>query len=106
MLSTDHSPGSHEQQLNIILAEHHVRLNNLHNNIKIVLKYFLAVLIASVILNLPKFFETSASWSERMVFNITLCDGEEVGVTETWVKLSVTKLRMNTTYIHVFSFVR
>jgi hypothetical protein len=41
-----------------------------------------------------------------MAFN-TSCDKEEVVVVvETWVKMSVTWLRIDTTYIHVSSFIR
>ena len=89
--------------ITIIMAVYFVRLNTSDNNSKIVLKYLLIVFVTSVLLNLPKFMETSASWGDRMVLN-TSCVGEEAF--ETSVKLSVTWLRMNTTYIHVFSIVR
>ena len=88
----------------IILTVHFIRVNTGQSNINIVLKHLIAVLVTSVLLNLPKFFETSASWGERMVFS-TSCGGEEEEM-ETWVKLSVTWLRMNTTYIHLSSFIR
>ena len=81
------------------------RISDAPNNIKIVIKYLLVVLFTSLLLNFPKFLETSASWGEKMVFN-TSCDGEGEEMMETWVKMSVTRLRMNTTYIHISSLVR
>ena len=92
--------------ISIILTVLYIRVNAGHNSIKIVLRYFLLVLVTSILLNLSKFLETSASWGERMVLS-TSCGGEEEEEEmETWVKLSVTWLRMNTTYIHIASVVR
>ena len=91
--------------ITVILTVHYIRVNAGHNNIKIVLKYLLVVLLTSILLNLSKFLETSASWGNRVVLS-TSCGGEEEEEMETWVKLSVTWLRMNTTYIHLSSFIR
>ena len=81
------------------------RLNSGDNNRNIFLKYLLCVLLISLLLNFPKFLETSADWGEKMVFN-TSCDEDEVKLVETRVKMSVTWLRMDTTYIHVSSLIR
>ena len=83
-----------------------IRLNpNQTNRRNILLKYLLLVLITSALLNIPKFLETTSSWGKLAVFNIS-CDGERMEVVETRVKLSVTWLRMNLTYIHVSSMLR
>ena len=78
---------------------------NQTNRRNILLKYLLLVLITSALLNIPKFLETTSSWGKLAVFNIS-CDGERMEVVETRVKLSVTWLRMNLTYIYVSSMLR
>ena len=70
---------------------------------KSVLKYLICVIMTSVLLNLTKFLETTARWGERVELS-TGCQGDETIITR--VQMSVTWLRMNTTYIHVFSFIR
>ena len=70
---------------------------------RIVLRYLMIVMITSVLLNLTKFLETTARWGERVELS-TGCEGDEAIITR--VRMRVTWLRMNTTYIHVFSFIR
>jgi hypothetical protein len=59
--------------------------------------------MTSVLLNLTKFLETTARWGERVELK-TGCQGDET--IDTRVMMRVTSLRINTTYIHVFSLIR
>ena len=70
-------------------------------NWKILFWYISIVLFLSTCINLTKFFETSASWGEPLTIADT-CNSRM----ETRVTLKVTSLRMNTTYVHVYSVVR
>jgi hypothetical protein len=104
LLFTDLSKGTNKFEM--FNFNHHLvlcRFNSGDNNRNIFLTYLICVLLISLLLNFPKFLETSAHWVEKMVFN-TFCEKEVV--VETRVRMSVTWLRMDTTYIHVSSFIR